>query len=310
MRTIDAPEFSRNYGFWNKVEQQAIIDSKIAIAGVGGDGFQLGLKLAQMGVQTFDVADPEVFEPENANRVPGATVSTYGRNKAEVFQKAVLDINPGADIRIFTDGVTEDNVSEFTNRATLLFDESELTHLEIGTMLARASRERRIPDVLVMNIGFAAIVTSFDPVSRWTFERFMGIPKGMPLDEVKGRQVAFSRCLPYLPPYGDINTLRSVQEGSPLPSIAPGVDVASALGATQALKHITGGANHRNKPVWAPLIGYLDAYTIEGGIIRHPRYSYYSHLARAVFNNKLGKNPSANYSTRDRLADNLDEHPC
>jgi len=300
MSNIGAAEFSRNYGFWNESEQQAIIDSRVAIAGVGGDGFQLGLKLARIGIQTFDIADPEPFEPENANRVPGATTSTYGRNKAEVFQERILDINPKADVRIFTDGVTETNVDEFTDRATLLFDESELTHLEIGAMLARTSRERKIPNILVMNIGFAAVITSFDPESRWTFERFMGIPMDMPLDEIRGRQVAFDRCLPYLPRYGDINTLRAVQEGAPLPSIAPGVDVASALGVTQALKHITKGTNHRGKPIWAPRVGYLDAYTLESGITSHPRYSHYSYLARAVLNNLLGRSPVAGYTNEER----------
>jgi molybdopterin/thiamine biosynthesis adenylyltransferase len=300
MSDINSAEFSRNYGFWNEREQKAIIDTKVAIAGVGGDGFQLGLKLARIGVQTFDIADPELFEPENANRVPGATTATYGRNKAEVFHEKVLDINPEADVRIFTDGVTEANVDEFTDRATLLFDESELTHLEVGAMLARASRERKIPDILVMNIGFAAVITSFNPESKWTFEKFMGIPQDMPLDEIRGRQVAFDRCLPYLPRYGDLNTLRAVQEGAPLPSIAPGVDVASALGVTQALKHITIGTNHREKPIWAPHVGYMDAYTLESGVTCHPRYSHYSYLARAVLNNLLGSSPAANYTNEDR----------
>ncbi len=41
-RTIDSPEFSRNYGFWNEDEQRALLSAHVAIAGVGGDGFQLG----------------------------------------------------------------------------------------------------------------------------------------------------------------------------------------------------------------------------------------------------------------------------
>ena len=108
MNSVNAPEYARNYGFWNEDEQRAIMAARVAIAGVGGDGFQMGLKLARMGVQTFDIADPEVFEPENANRVPGATTETYGLRKADVFADEVHKINPDADVRIFTDGVTED----------------------------------------------------------------------------------------------------------------------------------------------------------------------------------------------------------
>jgi hypothetical protein len=105
-RTFLSPEFARNYGFWSEDEQKALIRSTVAICGAGGGGFQFGLKLARMGVSGFNVADPETFEPQNANRVDGAAVSTYGRNKAEVFRDRVLDINPDARVAVFTEGVT------------------------------------------------------------------------------------------------------------------------------------------------------------------------------------------------------------
>jgi molybdopterin/thiamine biosynthesis adenylyltransferase len=301
MRTVDSPEFARNYGFWNEAEQQLLLDSTVAIAGVGGDGYQMGLKLARMGVQSFDIADPEVFEAENSNRVPGATVSTYGQSKAESFRKEVLDINPDADIRVFTDGVTEENVEDFMSRADLVFDESELTYLHIGTSIAREARKRGIPDVMVMNVGFAAQVTSFDPQSKFTFERFMGVPKGMPLDEVKDMQVDFARCLPYLPSYGDVTSLEAVVKGASLPSIAQGVDVASAIGSSQAFLHLVKKAgNNRPAPVWAPKIMYMDALTGTSNVTRMPRASYYRHLVPMVINNMLHRNPDASYSEADR----------
>jgi len=299
-RNVCAPQFTRNYGFWNTDEQQRILDARVAIAGVGGDGFQLGLKLLQMGVQTINVADPEVFEPENANRVPGATVQAYGQSKAEVFERRAHELNPDADIKIYRQGVTPENVQEFTERATLVFDESELTHLEIGTSLARTCRKRGIPDVLVMNIGFAALVTSFKSEGKWTFERFMGLPLGMPLDEVKERQVSFDRCLPYVPAYGDLRTLVAVQGGAPLPSIAPGVDVASALGSAQAFKHFAHGSNHRAVPVWAPQVAWMDAYSLKVGITRFPLLSHYRHLIQAIVRNVFGCVPLASYTNMDR----------
>jgi molybdopterin/thiamine biosynthesis adenylyltransferase len=301
MRTVQSPEYSRNYGFWNEAEQQALLDAKVAIAGVGGDGFQMGLKLAKMGVQTFDIADPEVFEPENNNRVPGATTSTYGRPKVEVFTEQVLDINPAADIRVYRDGVTEDNVEEFMSRADLVFDESELTYPHIGTAIAREARKRNIPDVMVMNVGFAAQVTSFDPRHRFTFERFMGIPQDMPLADVKDLAVDFSRCLPYIPKYGDLTTLQAVQEGASLPSIAPGVDVASAIGSSQAFLHIVQKAkNNRPSPIWAPRILYMDAYSGIANVTKHPQASYYRHLVGMLVGNVLNKYPHASYSADQR----------
>ncbi len=303
MLNIDSPEFSRNYGFWNEAEQDAIMRSSVAIAGVGGDGFQLGLKLARMGVASFDIADPETFERENINRVPGATIATCGRNKAEVFRAMALEINPHVDVRIYKDGVTEENIEEFTNRADVVFDETELTHLELGTMVSDAARNRGIPDVFIMNVGFAGQITSFHPKGRHSFRTMMGIPKNMPLDEVKDLSLDISRCLPYLPAYADSRTLAAVanDEDAPLPSIAPGVDVASALGASQGFLHLVQATgNKRPEPIWAPRFGYMDAYTCEAGTTRVPRLSFYRRLATMMVREKFSLNPQASFTQADR----------
>lgn len=293
--------FQRNYGFWNEAEQLRLGNAKIAIAGVGGDGFQLGLKLAMMGVRNFSIADPEVFEIENSNRVVGASSSHIGKNKAEVFREMVTDMRPDAKVNVYTDGVNEDNVKEFMHGSNLVLDESELTHLELGTMIARTARGERIPDLLVMNIGFAAIATSFHPESVKNFEHIMGVPQGAPLDEVADMDVDFSRCLPYLPRYGDLRTLEAVKGGAPLPSISPGVDVASAIGSTEAFLHLTSGAgNRRRQPTWSPKFRYMDSYTGESGVIRTPRLAYYMGLAAVIGRSMFGLNSDASYSEQER----------
>lgn len=301
-RSISSPEFSRNYGFWSEDEQRAITSSRVAIAGVGGDGFQLGLKLARMGVSRFSIADPEVFEPENVNRVEGASVSTFGRNKAEVFRDRVLDINPEAEIDVFLQGVTPDNVEDFMRGASLVLDESELTRPEIGSLIARRARAQGIPDLLVMNVGFSAQVTSFAPDSPWTFERFMGFASDTPLAEIAERGVDFARCLPYIPPYTDLRSLEAVvgddgADPAPLPSISIGVDVASAIGTTQAFLHLTAGvSNRRRSPIWAPRMAYTDAYRLRTRIVRAGRGAHVRHLLVAAARQKLGLNPLANYT--------------
>lgn len=304
-RSVPSPEFSRNYGFWSEDEQRALMASKVAIAGVGGDGFQLGLKLARMGVSRFSIADPEVFEPENVNRVEGAATSSFGRNKAEVFRERVLDINPDAEVDIFLDGVTEDNIEPFMQGASLVLDESELTKPEIGTLIARRARSQGIPDLLVMNVGFAAQVTSFAPASSWTFERFMGFAAQTPLDEIAEAGVDLSRCLPYIPAYTDLRSLQAVlgEDGAPpapLPSISIGVDVASAIGSTQAFLHLTAGvANHRRSPVWAPRMAYTDAYRLRTRIVRAGKPAHMRHLLLAAGRQKLGINPLGSYTLAD-----------
>lgn len=304
-KTITSPEFSRNYGFWSEDEQRALVESRVAIAGVGGDGFQLGLKLARMGVSKFSIADPEVFEPENVNRVEGATASSVGRDKADVFRERVLDINPDAEVETFLSGVTPENVEPFMQGASLVLDESELTRPEIGTLIARRARLQGIPDLLVMNIGFAAQVTSFAPDSNWTFERFMGFTPETPLAEISEAGVDLSRCLPYIPAYTDLRSLQAVQgdgeaEPASLPSISIGVDLASAIGSAQAFLHLTAGvSNRRRSPVWAPRVAYTDAYSLRTRTLRAGRASHVGHLLVAAARDKLGKNPRGSYTHAD-----------
>jgi molybdopterin/thiamine biosynthesis adenylyltransferase len=264
------------------------------------------LKLARMGVSGFNIADPEVFEPQNANRVEGAVVSSYGRNKAEVFRERVLDINPDARVAIFTSGVTPDSVDEFMVGAHLVIDESESTQPEIGVLIARAARARGIPDLTAMNVGFAAQVTSFAPTGSWTFERFMGLDPRMPLDEIAGKGMDFARSLPYVPPYSDLRALAALRQtdGSgasvSLPSLAIGIDLLSSIASAQAFLHLTRGVSPRRpQPVWAPHMAYMDAYRFRARVLRAGRVSHVRHLAVAAVRQKLGRNPLANYTVAD-----------
>lgn len=298
-------KYSRNYGFWSEDEQRAINNSKVAIAGVGGDGFQLGLGLVRMGVNNLSVADPEVFEEQNTNRVPGAIVKNYGRNKAIVFKEMAQEIDPNVNVDVFSDGVTEDNVDEFMMGANLCIDESELRYLHIATMLARTARKLMIPNMTVMNVGFAGVATSFDPDAEknrhTTFEELMKIPKGMPLDEVKGRDVDFSCYLPYIPSYGDINVFKEVSDGAPLPSIVQGVNIASGIGQTQAFLHMVKSVrNKRPEPIWASSFIYNDAYANCAGVIELPKLSHYRKLITMIGRSALGLNPLASYNKSDR----------
>ena len=131
----------------------------------------------------------------------------------------------------------------------------------------------------------------------------MGIPKDMPLDKVSKMKVDFSRCLPYVPKYGDINTLLAVQDGASLPSISQGVDVASAIGTTEAFLHLTADVdNHRKQPTWAPKFRYMDSYSGQSGTIKAPRLSYYAGILKVLGRNKIGLNPLGSYSKKNREA--------
>ncbi len=291
----------RNYGFWNEAEQEALKHAKVAIAGAGGDGFQLGMKLAMMGIGNFSIADPEVFEPENSNRVIGAQKQNLGKNKALAFQEMAESLPRDINIDIFQGGVNEDNVEEFMHGADIVLDESELRYQHIGTMLGRTAAKLGIPELLVLNIGFAGAATSFKPNEKQSgFERMMNIDPHLSYDEIKDMPVRYDRAIPYIPGYGAYESFEAVLEGAPLPSVSQGVDVASAIGSTETFLHLTSNvANRRRTPTWSPKWRYMDAYTNKSGTIRHARLGYMRGGARLFAQEKLGIGPSASYSKDD-----------
>ena len=115
-------EFSRNIGLLSEQEQKQLLQASVSVVGVGGVGGIHILTLARLGLGKFNIADPDTFEAANVSRQFGAANSTYGRNKAEVLAEMIKDINPQAEVTIFTQGVTDQNLDEFLGDARVLVD--------------------------------------------------------------------------------------------------------------------------------------------------------------------------------------------
>ena len=293
---IHSPELSRNLGFISEAEQQRLIDSTVAIAGAGGDGGMLALQLARMGVGNIRLADPDPFEAENINRQACATVDTIDQNKAEAVGHYISRINPDINVSVYDQGINRDNVEQFVSGASLLIDETEFSIHALGVMLARSARKENIPNLMAMNIGFGTTVTTFHPKGK-TFESNLGLDEEATLDEIADQEVSLESWLAYVPPYVDLDVFKKVASGEKsAPSIAPGVNIASALGSTQSFLNLVQGlGNNRPDPVYAPRVMMMDAMSGESRVIKRPKVSSKIYLARLAFNNFRKNVPKASY---------------
>jgi molybdopterin/thiamine biosynthesis adenylyltransferase len=292
---IASPEFSRNLGFLSESEQMRLHESTVSIAGAGGDGGELAIQLARLGVGELRLADPDPFERENINRQACATQATIGENKAIAVGRYVQDINPDIKVDIYEEGISQGNVHEFVKDSSLVIDETEFTLHSLGVMLAREARQQKVSNLMAMNIGFGATVTSFTPNSM-TFEKMLGLSETATPQEVEIAAPAISRWLPYIPPYGDLKVFEKVanQEKS-APSIAPGVAMAAGMAATQTLLHLLKDKNNRPAPIVAPDVLVMDAMTGQAKTIKLNRFNHYSSLAKMVIRNKFKLNPQTSY---------------
>lgn len=250
--------FERNLGFLTKEEQEKIMRSSVAIAGTGGDGGMLALQLARLGVGKFKLADPENFEIENLNRQAASSHHVLNKNKAEVVARAILDINPAANVEVYLKGVTADNVRDFISGSDLVIDETEFTVPEVGTLIARESRVQGRRVLMALNVGFGCYVTSFNP-EGYTFEDMIGVSKDASIEDVKGVNIPIERWIGHIPSYTDLDMLDRVSRGEiPAPSVAPGVAIAAGIAASEAVWHLL-DSSKRPQPTFAPECLSFDA---------------------------------------------------
>ena len=245
--------FSRNIGWVTVEEQQILRKKKIAIAGMGGVGGVHLLTLARLGIGSFHIADMDVFELANFNRQAGASISTLNRPKAEVMAEMARDINPDLDIKIFSSGVSPDNLSEFLTGVDLYVDGLDFFVFSIRQATFAACSERAIPAITAAPLGMSAALLNFLP-GKMTFEEYFGW--GDLPDEEKGL-----RFLIGLAPAGlhfgylvDPSAINLEEHRGPSTSMA--CQICAGMAATEALKILL----KRGQVLAAPYSLQFDAY--------------------------------------------------
>ncbi|MBN2828700.1 MAG: tRNA threonylcarbamoyladenosine dehydratase [Candidatus Cloacimonetes bacterium] len=95
--------FKRTEMLFGKENIEKFGETKIAVFGLGGVGSYACESLARSGFKKFILVDFDVVDLTNINRQNIALHSTIGRFKTEVMSERILDINPEAEIEIFTE---------------------------------------------------------------------------------------------------------------------------------------------------------------------------------------------------------------
>lgn len=228
---IDA--FSRNIGWVTHQEQETLRGKRIAIAGMGGVGGIHLLTLVRLGIGAFHIADMDVFEIANFNRQAGASISTLNRPKVEVMMKMARDINPDLDIKVFSSGVSRDNLSEFLTGVDLYVDGLDFFVFSIRQAMFAACASMCIPAITAAPLGMSAALLNFLP-GKMTFEQYFRW--GNHPDEEKGL-----RFLLGLAPAGlhfsylvDPSTINLEEHRGPSTIMA--CQLCAGITATEALK--------------------------------------------------------------------------
>lgn len=109
---MDRDSAQRLVALFGEEGVSALERATVLVIGLGGVGSNCAEALARGGIGHLVLVDRDVVEPSNINRQAVAYTSTLGRDKTDVMERIVNDINPACRVDTVRSFVTRDNLPE------------------------------------------------------------------------------------------------------------------------------------------------------------------------------------------------------
>lgn len=249
--------FSRNLGWFSELEQQRLREKRVAIAGMGGVGGIHLLTLTRLGIGRFNVSDMDRFELGNFNRQAAAFKHTLGQPKVDSAVAMAKEINPELDVKVFGQGINEDNLEEFLEGVDVYIDGLDFFVLDIRRKLFALARKKGIPCITAgpLGMGTGYIVFTPDGMSMEEYFRFEG----------KTEQQQYINFLMGLTP--SLLHLRYLKDGSRVdmanrkgPSTVIACQLCAGVAAAEAVKLMLGRGPVKAAPYYHHFDPYLNRF--------------------------------------------------
>ena len=269
MTAFDYAEMvSRNAGFVNGAEQDALRRGGVFVCGIGGMGGAAAMMLARAGVGRIAITDFDRFEPSNINRQLFAFSDTLGEEKTAVTRDRLLAINPRLEIETY-DRTWPSQLDAILPRYGLVIN--GMDDIAAGIALYRKAREH---DATVIDAYTAPLpsVTAVRPSDPRPEER-LGYPTvGRDVDcltddarhECLRREVEYVLIHSSSADHIDLQAAADVVAGRrSRMSFAPVVVMAGCLMSFEAVSHLMGRPTRTDYRGW-----FFNPWT---GRTEHPR---------------------------------------
>lgn len=237
---------------------QALYNSHVCVAGIGGVGSWTAEALARSGVGHITIIDLDDICTTNTNRQIHALTETVGRAKVEVMASRIHAINPQCKVTAIEDFVTADTVTEYlTSDIDVVIDATD--SIKAKAAMINHCKRHKIPIITVGGAGGQIdptqvtrgdlAKTTQDPLAaklRSELRRFYGFSKN-PKRRFGVECIYSTEQLRYPQPDGSVCFNKSTMEGGTRLDCAGGfgavVTVTATFGmfaAASAINRITG----------------------------------------------------------------------
>ncbi|OGM96310.1 MAG: hypothetical protein A3B86_04170 [Candidatus Yanofskybacteria bacterium RIFCSPHIGHO2_02_FULL_38_22b] len=176
---------TRNRNLITSKEQNRYRQMKVGIAGLSvGSGIVSALVISG-GPKTIKIADFDVVEVSNLNRIR-ARLEDMGGSKVQVVAQQIWELDPFADVYIWDKGITKENFKKFiTGDPCLDVFIDEMDSLDLKILARIICREKGIPVIMATDNGDTVIldVERFDLESQR--QLFHGLAGNLGLNNCK-----------------------------------------------------------------------------------------------------------------------------
>lgn len=152
--------YHRNRIYINEEDQRTIKEFRILLAGAG-IGSVIAECLLRFGFENLTIIDGDNIELSNLNR-QNYTESDIGNYKTISLQTRLLSINKNARIKIFSEFITVDNVSNFIHDFDIAINALDFSS-DVPFLFDEICQKKNIPVIHPYNFGWAGFVTIISP---------------------------------------------------------------------------------------------------------------------------------------------------
>ena len=159
--------YSRNQKSFSNNDQLNLLQSHVAIMGLGGLGGTVTEILARIGVGSLTLVDGDCFDESNLNRQILSSPALLGASKAKTARNRVNEINPAIKVTSVQDFLTDSNGETLLTGAQLAVD--CLDTISARFILEKACKSTGIPLVSAAiggSNGQATVIFPEDPGLR------------------------------------------------------------------------------------------------------------------------------------------------
>ena len=153
--------YERNMGTIEIEGQIALLQSQVAVIGLGGLGGTVLDMLLRWGIGSLVIIDHDAFLDSNLNRQVLSGSSTLGLRKVDVAKKRAQEVNPATHIDALAIVADEHNLPEVLQGCCVAVD--GLDNIRIRFVLERACKRLGIPLVHGAIAGFMGQVSTIFP---------------------------------------------------------------------------------------------------------------------------------------------------